>query len=675
MYLIGIVPPNALTTFRNSLVFGGSKRNASTIWTSLPQKFNSFVINGKGIETVALADVFTLDTTLEVLTLVAVEDYMIAFTRQETFFIDRNLEARKQSGNGVSDTILPVLNNKDIYVVNNENELIVWFWSGEINGGWQNVNLTQTNDIDLITGNIVNLAGFRYADSISTKRAAYEDGFYLDKRFNSASDDELIQVNYINIMVLTEERLVGLNILGNNIVVNGEWEVPGAAILDITSDYTHLYAQIRADEGIYLCEFNKDFDQDFSVRAAGENYEKIVTRYDNVTLPLTLEEVSGEQFNLEVGESMSIQAKYPHLGRNVTFLSGVDGANVFGTNSQKFENVLTREQDNPLLGKIEPIRFDLGFHNLEVVLEPRKTGNGSYVWKKEVQPSTLVTNIYQRFDLYVRDKNTGFGGRLGGAFNIKYENLQYNELHTKDARLSGDIYPVELLFGLTRTELNKLTVIFGTTRGSSVGVTEQVYRNYGVAINTKDLQKFMAYKYENYGEPFIYVFYLRVIFAPKQPIIDANSDRVYEALVPIPLNTDPRRTTYDTIVDPGEDVPEVLNINTVIDVVPPTVNIAVGGNVNREYIPYNIKGVNINIVHSDGVAVVKHRGKVISSIQTSAYNKDDFFGGTKRLQRSFHYKQGMGGNTARFRTQPFYSLEHGGRGKFIISDYTAELEV
>ena len=671
-------PPNAVTTFRNSLVFGGSRLNASTIWSSVPQKFNSFIINAKGLENVVLAEVYTLDTTLEVLSLVAVEDFMVAFNRQETIFINRNLEARKQSGNGVSDTILPVLDNKNIYVVNQENELIVWVWTGDIQGGWQHVNLTQTNDIDLITGNIINLGGFRYVDSVSTKRAAYEGGYYLDKRFTSASDSELIQVNYNNIMVLTDERLVGLNILGNNILVNGEWELSGAEILDIASDYSNLYAQLRTSEGTYLVEFNKDIDQDYITRIveAADNHEKIVTSYANAGTTLTDEDFSGDKYNLDVGNSMTIQAKYTYLARDIPLIQHVDNANIFGSDYDKINNILTREQDNPLLGYREPIKFDLGFHNLEVALIPRVNDSGSYVWQKEVQPSTLVTNIYQQFDLYVRDKNTGFGGRLGGSFNIKYDNLRLVVRHEKDVDIIGDIYPAEFLFGITRLEANKIGVIFGTTRSSAVGFTEQVYTQNGVAIQNKDeIEKFMAYKYDNYGTIFITVFYSRIIFADKTRIKAASNDAEYEAAVVNILNNDTRRPTYNSTITAETIVPDIINIKTIIDVVPPTVNIVVGGNVNREYIPYNIKGVNINVVHSDGVAVVKHRGRAIASIQTDTFNKEDFFGGTKRLQRSFQYKQGMGGNTERFRTQPFYSIEHGGRGKFLISDYTANLEV
>ena len=671
-------PPNAVATFRNSLVFGGSKLNAATIWSSVPQKFNSFLINGKGLSGVVLADVFTLDTTLEVLTLVAVEDFMVAFNRQETMFIDKNLESRKQSGNGVSDTILPVLDNKNIYVVNQENELIVWVWTGDIQGGWQHVNLTQTNDIDLITGNIINLGGFRYVDSVSTKRAAYEGGYYLDKRFTSASDSELIQVNYNNIMVLTDERLVGLNIIGTSVLVNGEWDLSGADILDITSDYSNLYAQVRTAEGTYLVEFNKDIDQDYITRivAADENHEQIATSYVDAGTTLTDEDFSGDKYNIDVGDSMTIQAKYTYLARDIPLIQHVDNANIFGSDYNKINNILTREQDNPLLGYREPIKFDLGFHNLEVVLEPRANGLGSYVWQKEVQPSTLVTNIYQRFDLYVRDKNTGFGGKLGGSFNIKYDNLRLVVRHEKDVDIIGDIYPAEFLFGITRLEANKIGVIFGTTRNSAVGFTEQVYTQNGVAIQNKDeIEKYMAYKYDNYDEIFITVFYSRIIFADKTRIIAASNDAEYEAAVVNILNSDTRRPTYNSTITEDTIVPDIINIKTIIDVVPPTVNIAVGGNVNREFIPYNIKGVNINIVHSDGVAVVKYRGKPIASIQTDTFNKDDFFGGSKRLQRNFPFKQGMGGNTARFRTLPFYSIEHNGRGKFIISDYTADLEV
>ena len=671
-------PPNAVATFRNSLVFGGSKLNAATIWSSVPQKFNSFLINGKGLSGVVLADVFTLDTTLEVLTLVAVEDFMVAFNRQETMFIDKKLESRKQSGNGVSDTILPVLDNKNIYVVNQENELIVWIWTGEVQGGWQHVNLTQTNDIDLITGNIINLGGFRYVDSVSTKRAAYEGGYYLDKRFTSASDSELIQVNYNNIMVLTDERLVGLNIIGTSVLVNGEWEMSGADILDISSDYSNLYAQVRTAEGTYLVEFNKDIDQDYITRivAAADNHEKIATSYVNAGTTLTDEDFSGDKYNLDVGDSMSIQAKYTYLARDIPLIQHTDNANVFGSDYDKILNILTREQDSSVLGYREPIKFDLGFHNLEVVLEPRQTGSGSYVWAKDTLRDTRVANIYQRFNLFVRDKNTGFGGKLGGSFNIKYDNLRLIYRNEKDVDIIGDIYPAELIFGITRTEANKIFVIFGTTSSSAVGVTEQVYTQNGVAIQNKnEIEKFMAYKYDNYDEIFVQVFYLRIILPNKSDIIAASNDNEYEAAFVNLLNNDERRPTYNSTITAETIVPDIINIKTIIDVVPPTVNIAVGGNVNREFIPYNIKGVNINIVHSDGVAVVKHRGRPIASIQTDTFNKDDFFGGSKRLQRNFPFKQGMGGNTARFRTLPFYSIEHNGRGKFIISDYTADLEV
>ena len=671
-------PPNAVTAFRNSLVFGGSKLNASTIWASLPQKFNSFVINGKGIQTVALAEVFTLDTTLEILTLVAVEDYMVAFSRQETFFINRNLESRKQSGNGVSDSILPVLDNKNIYVVNNENELILWVWSGEINGGWQHLNLTQTNDIDLITGRIVNLAGFRYVDAVSTKRAEYIDGAFSDSNINNSSDDELIQVNYNNIMVLTEERLVGLNIIGNTILVNGEWNIPATTILDITSDYTHLYAQVRTSEGVYLLEFNTDFDTDFSTRAAGENYEKIITSYSNAGDNLTTEDLSGTKYNIRLGDIMTMQAKYTFLGRDIPLITNVEDARQAGDDELQIKTILSREKENDALGYKEEIKFDLGFYNLEAVLVPKiNKATGSYVWDLQILPGDggRVSNIYQQFDLFIRDRTTGIGGKLDRGFSLKYENLRFVRRNTKDNDIIGNIYPAELMFGIIRAEYNKVTIVFGATNSTSIGVTEQTYKDGNVAINDNELEKFMAYKYENYDTRFVIVFYNKILQQDKTAIIAASNDRDYEnAFVKI-LNNDPSRTTYETIITPDTIVPDELNIKTVIDVVPPTVNIAVGGNVNREYIPYIIKGVNINIVHSDGVAVIKHKGGAISSIQTAAYNKGDYFGGSKRIQRSFQFKQGAGGNTARYRTLPFYSIEHSGRGKFIISDYTANLEV
>ena len=136
-----------------------------------------------------------------------------------------------------------------VFGVSNENQLYMWDFIGDVQGGWKGINLSEAKNIDLLNGNVKRIVGIKH----NARKKTYTPEGSLSQQI----DADLL-------FILIDDRIVCLTLSGTGDVnVNGEWKIENSTILDITSTYEKLQAIVQSDEGRAIIEFDSRFYDDF----------------------------------------------------------------------------------------------------------------------------------------------------------------------------------------------------------------------------------------------------------------------------------------------------------------------------------------------------------------------------------------------------------------------------
>ena len=219
--------PNCVGITNNRLEFSGSKLFTNKRWQSIPNKFDSFAYVAQGQEGIELAREDSLNTDQEIIGTINQQSATIYFTNYQSIFVSSQ-GATILSNFGAHNTCRPIVFADKVFGVSNENQLWMWDFVGDVQGGWRGINLTEAKNIDLLNGNIKRIVGIKH----NSIKQTYEP---------SGSVSQQIDADLL--FILIDDRIVCLTLSGaGDINVNGEWYIENSTILDITSTYEKLQA-------------------------------------------------------------------------------------------------------------------------------------------------------------------------------------------------------------------------------------------------------------------------------------------------------------------------------------------------------------------------------------------------------------------------------------------------
>ena len=240
--------PNAVGITNNRLEFSGSKLFTNKRWQSIPNKFDSFAYVGQGQEGASLAYEDSLNTDQEIIGTINQQGATLYFTNYQTIFVSAQ-GATNLSNFGAHNICRPIVFADKVFGVSNENQLWMWDFLGDVQGGWRGINLTEAKNIDLLNGTIKRIVGIKHN---SRKNTYTPEG--------SVSQ----QIDADLIFILIDDRIVCLTLSGaGDINVNGTWYIENSSIMDISGNYERLQATALSNEGAALLEFDSRKYNDF----------------------------------------------------------------------------------------------------------------------------------------------------------------------------------------------------------------------------------------------------------------------------------------------------------------------------------------------------------------------------------------------------------------------------
>ena len=240
--------PNCVGITNNRLEFSGSKLFTNKRWQSIPNKFDSFAYVGQGQEGVELAYEDSLNTNQEIIGTINQQQATIYFTNYQTIFVSGQ-GATNLSNFGAHNICRPIVFADKVFGISNENQLYMWDFLGDVQGGWRGINLSESKNIDLLNGNVKRIVGIKH----NARKNTYERGRSIGQQI----DADLL-------FILIDDRIVCLTLSGTGDVnVNGEWNIESSDIIDISSTYEKLQAIVQSDEGRAIIEFDSRFYNDF----------------------------------------------------------------------------------------------------------------------------------------------------------------------------------------------------------------------------------------------------------------------------------------------------------------------------------------------------------------------------------------------------------------------------
>ena len=662
-------PPNTTTAFANSLTFAGSKLQASTVWQSVPNKYDSFQNYVKGQEEIAYTNVYTLKTSLEIVASASVEEFLVLFTAEDTIFVDHNNNARVQSGHGLRPKTKPVIFDRDIYAINSRNELVLWRWGGDINGGWQVFNVSGLKDIDNLHGGIENIETFRSVFNSNSK-----------KDINTQRN---IQLNIDCVALKTNaNELIVFHPIEDDILQGGRWEIENTFMESVTSDYSNLYATINYGDSKYLVKFDERETEDLVGR------DNINT---DAELLLSIDNRADVEANLPAADYAKYSLnKYPDnhgllfSGSIVNLLTDVPVLRVKGNADDAPEEI--RDSNNKLIGytkfkgddvylwRNQQREFDLGIEDGSLlVISYANNTNKSFLSDKEKYATKPLT---QSFYYAIIFNNGLLQASIADSewlpTRVVFKDGYWTMYATSDYTFDFNI--------LLYREGNNLNVRGPGWQRSIVSPFGQTYNtilkdtNFGLLADKID--KMFITKFNNYDTKYLNnvisalpnVFYTGL---PDTDLNDADNARTeyINDYVNVLNNSEWRKSNSDLILS----LPPRQNIKMVIEKVAPTPATLGRRGTSQRGKSYSVGDIIIDCIHIDNTADIYYKERKISKIKQLGLNKQSYFSGEKRIPRTFTFYNDVG--TDRFYRDPYFRIEHDAPGQCIVLGYRAEMIV
>ena len=659
-------PPNTTTAFANSLTFAGSKLQPSTVWQSVPNKYDTFQNYVKGQEEIAFTNVYTLKTSLEIVASTSVEDFLVLFTGEDTIFVDHANNARVQSGHGLRPKTKPVIFDRDIYAINSRNELVLWRWSGDISGGWQVYNVSALKDIDNLVGGIENMETFRYVFNSNAKK---------DRR-----TERNIQLNVDCVALKTNaNELIVFHPIDDDIVQGGRWEIDNSFMQSVTSDYKNLYATINYADSRYLVKFDERETEDLVGRSNANTPPELllaITSNDEVAKDLP----PGEYANYSLN-------KFPdnhgllYTGTITDLYTDVPVLRVKGKANEKPAEI--RDDDNNLVG------YE-GFSDANYA-EEYLWANRSVEFALGIEDGSLITFTYgnsSRVSFLAGESSKHYKKRLRQSF---YYGIIYNGGLIQMSSTTTEWVPTRIvykdgywtMYATSNYDFNFNLLLYreGNTlyiRGP--GWQRSVVSPFGQKYNTvfKDanfalwrntLSKLYITKINNYKSD------------------DGNLNDVMRIMPnpfhdPLPVDADTYTADYIDVIDDNRFrrsdelisvLPTIQSVNLVLEKVAPTPATLGRRGTSMRGRTYSVADIIIDCIHIDNTADIYYKERQISKIRQIGTDKDSYFSGEKRIPKTFTFYADVG--TDRYYREPYFRIEHNTPGQCVVLGYRADMMV
>ena len=664
-------PPNTTTAFANSLTFAGSKLQPSTVWQSVPNNYNSFQNYVKNQEEIAYTNVYTLKTSLEIVASTSVEDFLVLFTGEDTIFVDHANNARVQSGHGLRPNTKPVIFDRDIYAINSRNELVLWRWSGDINGGWQVFNVSALKDIDNLVGGIENMETFRYVFNSNAKK--------------DRSTERNIQLNVDCVALKTNaNELIVFHPINDDVVQGGRWEIDNSFMQSVTSDYKNLYATINYAANRYLVKFDERETEDLVGRSnANTDPELLLSITSNAEVARDLP--PGEYANYSLN-------KFPdnhgllYTGTITDLYTDVPVLRVKGKADERPQEI--RETDGDASSKL------IGYTGFNY-----GTFSEEYLWLNRtvefalgIEDGSLITFTYgnESRQSFLRGADSDhYKKRLKQSF---YYGIVYNGGLLQMSSATTEWVPTRVeykdgywtMYATSNYDFNFNLLLYRegntlyirgpgwqSTNASPFGQKyNTVFKDANFSLWTKTLSKFYITKINNYkSDDKTLNDVMMVMPRPFYDPLPVDSDAYTTAYID-KINDDRFRRSDDELIDV---LPTVQSVNFVLEKVAPTPATLGRRGSSMRGRSYAVADIIIDCIHVDNTADIFYKERQISKIRQIGTDKDSYFSGEKRIPKTFTFYADVG--TDRFYREPYFRISHNTPGQCVVLGYRADMIV
>ena len=664
-------PPNTTTAFANSLTFAGSKLQPSTVWQSVPNNYNTFQNYVKNQEEIAFTNVYTLKTSLEIVASTSVEDFLVLFTAEDTIFVDHANNARVQSGHGLKPKTKPVIFDRDIYAINSRNELVLWRWTGDINGGWQVFNVSGLKDIDNLVGGVENMETFRYVFNSSAKQ---------NNRL-----ERNIQLNVDCVALKTNaNELIVFHPIDDDVLQGGRWEIDNSFMQSVTSDYSNLYATINYANDRYLVKFDERETEDLVGRDnANTPAELLLSITSNAEVAADLP--PGEYANYSLNKfpdnhGLVYTGTFRNLFTDVPVLrvkgkadeapveireddndanSKLIGYTGFGTTTDEFlANYLWLSRVNEFELGIEDgslITYNYGHRARQSFLR----GEGHANYKKRMKQDFYYATVFNGGLLQMSHTTTEWV-----PTRVVFKDGYWTMYATSEYDYSFNL--------LLYREGNNLNAVGPGWQGTNNQVFSQsyntVFKDANFGLWAKNIEKLYVTKINNFkvGE------LNNLMQILPEPFLN-----------PLPATAAAYTTDYLTKLDDNRfrqsddnlilSLPTVQSVNFVLEKVAPTPATLGRRGTSQRGKSYSVADIIIDCIHVDNTADIFYKERKISKVKQLGTDKDSYFSGEKRIPRTFTFHADVG--TDRFYREPYFNIVHNTPGQCVVLGYRADMIV